>query len=296
MRPVLMALQAPWRDRRGRFSVLKAVTFALLLMPGVWLAWLTATGGLTPRPFGFLIYNTGAWAMWFLLISLAVTPARHILNWRELITVRRMIGLAGFAYTLLHVVIYFALDRNTWAFFVRDLERPTILIAIASTLGLLALAVTSFDAAVRRLGSRTWNWIHNLTYPAIGLAAVHFDMGPESVGGTPFVVTGLFFWLMGWRGLHRLGLGSEPLALLGLTLASASASFLFETVWLRGFRGFSGVGPAEELWQIGLGLAATWQVMLVGLAGTALCAIFSARHTRARLGLRMTVPRRLQPT
>src|SRR6185436_20472658 len=125
-----------------------------------------------------------------------------------------------------HVAIYFLLDRTTWASVAMDLQRITIIVAIASTLALLALAVTSFDAAIRRLGSRNWNRIHNLAYPAIGLAILHFDMGPESLGGTPFVITGLYFWVMGWRGLNRWGRGTDPWALLALAIASAGLSFL----------------------------------------------------------------------
>jgi methionine sulfoxide reductase heme-binding subunit len=49
---VAAALQAPLRDRAGRFSPLKATVFALLFVPGLWFAWLAASGGLTPQPFG----------------------------------------------------------------------------------------------------------------------------------------------------------------------------------------------------------------------------------------------------
>ena len=41
---------------------------------------------------------------------------------------------------------------------------------------------------------------------------LHYDLGPESLGGTPFVMTGLYFWLMGWRGLRRAGYGADAVA------------------------------------------------------------------------------------
>jgi sulfoxide reductase heme-binding subunit YedZ len=280
----IAALQIPLRDRAGRFSTLKATTFALLFMPAIWFAWLAATDGLTPQPFGFVIYNSGVWAMWFLLASLAITPARHILDLSELIAVRRMIGLAGAAYTLFHVVIYFLLDRTSWASVAMDLQRATILVAIASTILLVILAATSFDGAIRRLGARNWHRLHYVAYPAVGLALLHFDMGPESLGGTPFVITGLYFWVMGWRGLALFGNGTNPPALLALTFASTTLSFAFEAAWIRYYRGFAEFGTSEELWQFGLGLAATWQVLLVGLAATALGSLFSGRRAPARVG------------
>ncbi len=278
LRGLLDILETPARDRAGNVSALKSVTLAALLAPAVWFAAIAPTGGLTPRPFGFLIYNTGVWAMWFLLASLAVTPARHILRWSELIAIRRMLGIAGAAYTLFHIVVYFLLDRTTWAFIAADLQRATILIALASTLLLAALAATSTDGAIRRLGARNWNRLHYAAYPAVGLALLHFDMGPESLGGTPFVITGLYFWVMGWRGLHWFGRGADPLALLGLTLAATVLSLAFEAAWIRYVRGFTDFGTADELFQIGLGLPATWQVLFAGLAATGLCALFGNRR------------------
>ena len=156
-------LAAPIRDRAGRFSPLKMSTLAVLLLPGAWFAGLALTGGLTPQPNGFVIYNSGVWAMWLLLFSLAVTPARHILRWNGLIAVRRMVGVAGLAYTLFHAAVYFGLEKTTLATVSADLQRLTVIVAILSALGLVALAATSFDAAVRRLGgSRDWNRIHDL--------------------------------------------------------------------------------------------------------------------------------------
>ena len=290
------AVLAPLRDRRGHFAPLKAITFALLFAPGLWFAGLGLTGNLTPQPNGFIIYNSGVWAMWLLLLSLAVTPARRILGWNGLVAVRRMIGLAGLAYTLFHLAMYLALEKTTWATVSADLQRLTVLVALASTLGLTALAATSFDAAVQRLGSRTWNRIHNLTYPAIGLAMLHFDMGPESLGGTPFVMTGLYFWLIAWRGLNRFGRGTDVVALTALAVAVALATLAFEAGWLSLLRGYSATDVIAQLWSLDDGLAEAWQVLLVGLAAAGLAAIFARRSTVSGAMPRFVRYRSLQPT
>jgi methionine sulfoxide reductase heme-binding subunit len=291
-----VALLAPLHDRRGRVSPLKAATFALLFLPGAWFLWLLLVGGLSPEPNGFVIYNSGVWAMWLLLFSLSVTPARHILRWSGLIAVRRMVGLAGLAYTLFHAGMYFGLEKTTWATVSADLKRLTVIVAVVSTLALTALAVTSFDAAVRTLGSRGWNRIHNLAYPAIGLAMLHFDMGPESLGGTPFVMTGIYFWLMGWRGIQRYGLGTSPAALMLLALASAASSFAFEALWLQLVRGFAAASVAQQLWSLDLGLAETWQVLLLGLAVAGLAPVFNGMRTARRLDGRVAAQPALHPT
>jgi len=271
-------LQSPWRDRRGRFSALKATTFALLFVPGGWLAWEFATGGVGPLPLVFLIYHSGVWATWILLASLAVTPARHLLGWSQLIAVRRMIGVAGLAYTVLHIVIYVALDRFDWAFIANEMAtRVTIMVAIASTIGLIALGVTSFDAAISRMGTRRWNQLHNLAYPAIGLGVLHWDLSPGSVAGVPFLATGIFVWLMGWRVLNRLDKGRDALMLALLAVLSAALTLAFQIVWLLAWKGYP---PAETMgyaFELTLGLDPTWCVLLLGLAVAILVGLFGPR-------------------
>ena len=116
---VALKAQSPWLDRRARLSPLKTPTFALCVLPGLWFLWLAVTGDLTPLPWVFLIYNSGVWALWFFIASLTVTPARHIFGWAELISVRRMLGIAGLAYTVLHLADYVWLDRFSLGFIVK---------------------------------------------------------------------------------------------------------------------------------------------------------------------------------
>jgi sulfoxide reductase heme-binding subunit YedZ len=279
-------IQFPWRDRRGRFSRLKAITLTLLLIPGLWLAWEQVTGDVGPLPLVFLIYHSGVWATWLLLLSLAVTPARHLLGWGQLITVRRMIGVAGLGYTVAHIVIYVALDRFDWGYIANEMStRVTLMVATASTAGLVALGATSFDAAIRGLGTDRWNQLHNVTYPAIGLAVIHWDLSPGSDFGAPFVATAIFVWLMGWRLLHRHARGRDPIALAGLAAAAAAVTFVFQIVWLLGWKRYP---PSETIgyaFNLVIGLDATWCILLLGLAVSALVALFGTDAAgRRRLG------------
>jgi sulfoxide reductase heme-binding subunit YedZ len=269
-------LQAPWRDRRGRFSWLKTATLVLMIVPGLWLAWELMTGGVGPLPYVFLIYHSGVWATWLLLLSLAVTPARHLLGWSQLITVRRMIGVSGLVYSIAHIIIWIGLDQFDWAIVANEMAtRITIMVATISTVGLIALGVTSLDSAIRRMGAHRWNQLHNLAYPAIGLAVIHWDLSPGSDFGAPFVATGIFFWLMGWRLLHGYGKGRDPLALVSLTLVTASLVLLFEIVWLIVWKAYPASETIGYTFSLTIGLDATWCILLLGLAVSILAALFA---------------------
>jgi sulfoxide reductase heme-binding subunit YedZ len=67
----------PWTDRAGRFSWLKAVTFALILLPGICIEVTWTTVGWGPRPVN-ASSTRSADGRRFLLLALAVTPARRV--------------------------------------------------------------------------------------------------------------------------------------------------------------------------------------------------------------------------
>ena len=97
----------PLVDRAGRFSPLKSLVFVLLFVPGLWTAWDFAMGNLGPRPLDEATHEIGTWTLRFIFLSLAVTPLRELLQWSKLLTVRRMLGVAAFAYAFLHLGFYF---------------------------------------------------------------------------------------------------------------------------------------------------------------------------------------------
>jgi DMSO/TMAO reductase YedYZ heme-binding membrane subunit len=105
----------PWQDRKRGFSLLKASTFILMFAPAVWLDYQLATKQFGPAPIGGLTYWSGLWATALLLVALAITPALTIFRWNRLIVVRRMLGVAGLAYTIAHIAIYFWLRRWNFA-------------------------------------------------------------------------------------------------------------------------------------------------------------------------------------
>ena len=144
----------PWLDRAGRVSAFKTFGFALLLLPGLYVAWQLATHGYA-RPYILANHDLGDWAIRLLFVALAVTPFRQSLGLPKLIQVRRMIGVAAFCYAAAHVLFY-TLDKSlqVWVV-VREIAlRYYLTIGFFGLLILLALAVTSTDGMVRRLGGK----------------------------------------------------------------------------------------------------------------------------------------------
>jgi len=148
--------------------------YAAGALPFLWLVWLTVSGGLGPDPAKVMERSLGEWALRFLLASLAVTPLRRV--GVNLLKHRRALGLLAFCYVALHLTVWLWPDMGLrWGAIWADLaKRPYILLGMAAFLCLLPLAVTSSNAAIRRMGAPAWRRLHRLAYPALALAVLHF--------------------------------------------------------------------------------------------------------------------------
>src|SRR5258708_22341478 len=143
-------MRLPWLDRRGRFSILKATTLALLAAPGLVNAIRYLANDLGARPLNEAIHATGLWAVRLLLLSLAATPMRQILRLPQLIVVRRMIGVAAFAYAVGHLALYAADQALDPARVGAEIVlRLYLTIGFAAFLLLAALAITSTHGMIR---------------------------------------------------------------------------------------------------------------------------------------------------
>jgi len=162
--------------------ILKRAIFIAALIPAAMLAFYFYRDDLTANPIEFVTHFTGDWAIRFLVITLAVTPLRRITGWNKIIRLRRMLGLFAFFYATLHFLTWFVLD---WFFDFRQMAddvvmRPFITLGMATFLMLLALAVTSTQKSIRRLG-RKWALLHRLIYVATATALTHFWLARKTV-------------------------------------------------------------------------------------------------------------------
>lgn len=153
----------------------RPLLWLVLALPGIWIL---GRWAMTPQLYGYghIIGDSGDWAAWLLMATLAVTPLRllfrrqRVVQW--LARRRRDIGVASFAYAAGHTVIY--LDRKASADMVlAELTTPYILVGWLALALFVPLAATSNDAATRAL-KRSWKTLHRLVYPAAILTFAHW--------------------------------------------------------------------------------------------------------------------------
>ncbi|MCM0021474.1 MAG: ferric reductase-like transmembrane domain-containing protein, partial [Tagaea sp.] len=164
-------MRFPWTDRTGRIVPLKLGVFLALLAPGLWVAYALATGQLGAQPLKAATRELGSWALRFLLISLAVTPLRALWKWNALFAVRRMLGVGACVYGVLHLALYAASQGYDLVKVASEIWlRVYLTIGFVALLGMAALAATSTDDAMKRLGGKAWRRLHRLAYPIAVLA------------------------------------------------------------------------------------------------------------------------------
>ncbi len=283
---------APWRDRSGRFSPLKAIVLALLPLPALLPAALWATGTLAGHPDQTMLLVSGYGSDRLLVLTLAVTPFSALFALPRLVLVRRMLGLAAGAYALAHLGVYALQQDFAWGFIaVQMLSHPVLTAGTLSILAMAALAFTSTDGWVRRLG-RAWKQLHLLVHPATVLALLHtFMEAPTSVDRAA-TFSGFYLWLLGWRLLPPSWRRRPPVLLL-LALAAAVLTAGLEAGWYAIATGI----PADRVFAANFSLIAGLRpAHWVGLAGLALALLVAARRmmTRApRSGMSIAAPGRV---
>ena|SRR5688572_2545168 len=181
--------KSPWAKR---------AVFVACLAPMAWLAYRWINNDLGINSIEFVARYTGRWTLRLLLVTLAITPLRWIPGLSPLILFRRMVGLFAFFYGLFHGVHYFARDAQwNWEVIVEDLTYRRFFIAGAVALLLMApLAATSFDAAIRWLGGKKWQWLHRLIYLSALAAIIHYLWQGKSLTLTPLIYLAVLVLLM----------------------------------------------------------------------------------------------------
>jgi sulfoxide reductase heme-binding subunit YedZ len=260
----------PWEDRAGRFSWLKAVTFVAILLPGIYIAVVWATAGWGPRPVNTVIHEIGKWAVRFLLIALAVTPARRILDWPRLINIRRMLGLAALGYVLVHFSLYIIdLNFDLGKVASEIVLRIYLTIGFIALLGLSVMGITSTDGWIKRLGKR-WNTLHRIVYPVAALALLHHFMQAKVTVDTAVLMTGFFLWLMLYRLLRLRVSAPGAIWLTILAIAAATVTAAIEVAW---YGIATGVPPGRVFaanFDFSYTIRPAWWVLAAGLTVVAL--------------------------
>lgn len=189
-----------WLPDRAQLRAIKLLVFVAALIPLAVLLSDTLQNRLGANPVEALTHRSGDWALRFLLITLAVTPVRRLLGWAWLLRLRRMLGLFAFFYAVLHFSVYMVLDQffDVGAIVEDIVKRPYITVGFTAWVILLALATTSTQAAMRRLGGR-WQKLHRLVYGAAVLGVLHYLWLVKSDIREPMLYATLLAALLGAR-------------------------------------------------------------------------------------------------
>lgn len=159
-----------------QLAAIKAVVFILALLPFCRLIWGGFANQLGANPLEFITWNTGDWTLYFLCMTLAVTPLRRFSGWNWLVRLRRMIGLFAFFYAFLHFTTFLWFDHffDVQEMLADVVKRPFILVGFTAFVLLIPLAITSTNGMVKRLGAKRWQWLHRLIYVIAALGILHF--------------------------------------------------------------------------------------------------------------------------
>lgn len=162
--------------RSDSSPIVKALLFTAALLPAAWLVYRAFMGHLGVNPVETIEHQTGDWALYFLLITLAITPLRRLTGWGGIVRLRRMLGLFCFFYATLHFSAWLVFDH----FFdvmemAKDIrKRPYVTVGFSAFVLLIPLALTSTSGMVKRLGGARWKRLHSLVYVIGTLVILHY--------------------------------------------------------------------------------------------------------------------------
>jgi len=258
-----------WCDRRGRLSTLRVATLALLLLPLVKVIFQASEIAHGARPLNDLIHRAGFWALVFLGVTLAVTPFRRIFRYGNLVEIRRMLGVGTFCYIATHLALFFADQSYDLGKVVHEItHRVYLMVGATAWLGLAALAGTSTDGMVRRLGGLRWRRLHQAIYGITLLALIHYFQQTKADVTVPTFAASLFFWLIAYRLLAWWQNTSElsTLSLLGFSIALSGITFVGEAIGIAIAFHVSPLLVLKMIFDFDAGIRPGWQVLAAGLA------------------------------
>ena len=169
-------------------------------------AWMTSAlfdlfgQSLGPNPSRELLHSSGKTALNALWLTLALRPLQQLTGRIEFLWLRRLAGLTSFTYATLHLLVYAILELALdWSDLGNEIaKRPFIIVGLIALIGMIPMAVTSTDRAMRRLGRR-WQRMHYAIYPVAILAVWHYYWQIKLDTTEPLIYTGVLALLLGYR-------------------------------------------------------------------------------------------------
>ena len=179
----------------------KPLLFILLLAPSIyWFASLYI-GKMGINPIEKLIRELGEFSLQLLIITLCITPLSKIKILKNIIILRRMIGLFAFFYVCLHFSTYIIIDHFfNWEYILKDIyKRPFITFGFSAFLLMTPLALTSNNISIKKLSFKLWKKIHTLIYIIAPIAALHYYFLTKADKTEPLIYLIIIFILIFFR-------------------------------------------------------------------------------------------------
>jgi len=150
----------------------------LLLFPAAWWLYLILSGSFGADPAKDFNHRTGEMALYYLLLNLGIGALigfsfRFPPALRFLLLHRRFLGITTFVFLICHVFLYLAIEGFESQGFLQVVTKLYLILGFSAWLILLALALTSNDCSVRKLGGRRWKFIHRFVHLATALITAH---------------------------------------------------------------------------------------------------------------------------
>ena len=154
--------------------------WAILALPSVAMI----NGALMGGDLQPLLHPTGEFAARFMIIAMMLTPLRMLfpksnaVQW--LLRRRRYLGVAAFAYVVLHT-LYYVIDLGSLSAIVADIAKLGIWTGWVAFVIFVPLAMTSNNASTRRLG-RAWKRLQQFVYLAAVATLLHWIFIHNTIG------------------------------------------------------------------------------------------------------------------
>jgi methionine sulfoxide reductase heme-binding subunit len=184
--PNRMIKPSPRRWQDWLFWAILAIP-ALLMLPGY------QSGA---QDAADMLHPTGETSARLMIVAMMIGPIADLIGqpaWlRWLMKHRRHLGVAAFAYAVLHLIFYVIDMEFSPALMLDEIGAPGIWTGWLATLLMLLPALASSDAAMRTL-RRNWKRVQQLAYGAALLTIAHwifleYETGPALVHFTPLIL------------------------------------------------------------------------------------------------------------
>ncbi len=270
-----------WNDRQGRLSPLKATTLLVAIAPAVVIAYWFYTGALQPLSVKIALRLIGDWAVRFLVLTLALTPLQRMLNYTKIALIRRMLGVTSFAYALTHFTLYIVSVKFDLGFLVSEIiHRFYLTIGFIALLGLSALAATSFDSAVRKLG-QNWKRLHRISYGLAVLGLFHYFLQSKIDVASATWTAGLFILAMVLRVMIWRRITLTPVKIIIAAGIACLLTAALEYAWYGLATGIKPMRVFMANFSVAHGLRPALITLVVGLAVAGLIYLRSLQKSAA---------------